>query len=309
MPSEDCTNGIDDDGDNAIDCEDDACTPAFRCVPNAPMDWLGPVVSFQGATPPTPCPTDYDSIAYEGVSDLQFDPVTCNACGCTPPNTECTPAALAQYSLSSCSDLPIAIDQSTCHDFGSPHPVMYLRASPPTAQAAAGGCMPSGGGVDMTPPPTFDNMGRLCDVTSMTGAGCLADQTCMPAVGSSSYEETHCIYRAGDHACPPPFNDRRQLFDDTPALVDTRSCTGCSCPFTGSCSGVTGFHSSNTCNDLMPTLLPNDGTTCMSLPGGDRGVRFGGSNITGACPVTGGAASGDVTVAATASMTTVCCLP
>lgn len=308
IPTEDCTNGIDDDGDDLIDCEDDACTPAYLCVPNAPTDWLGPVVSFSGATAPTACPTDYDSIVYEGVSGLDFDPVTCTACACTAPNTACNPAALERHSVSNCSDLATAIDQSTCHDFGSPHPVMYLSAGPPTAAPGSGGCAQSGGAIDVSPTPGFDNQARLCEVTSATGAGCLSDQACMPAVGSSSFEQTHCIYRAGDHACPPPYNDQRQIFDGTPSLVDTRDCGACSCPFTGSCTGSTALHSSSTCTSVLPTTIPNNGSTCTSL-GSDRAVRFVGSNITGSCPATGGGATGDVTVDVTAPITTVCCLP
>lgn len=307
MPGdEDCTNGIDDDDDDLVDCEDDDCTPAFLCVPNAPTDWEGPVASFTGPTTPPDCPGDYDSVAYDGVSDLSFDPVTCNACSCTAPNTVCNASTLIGYEQSDCSDmLPIAYGQS-CDNANSGN-FDYVQAAPPTAAPGTGGCVESGGGVDQSPTPTFDVQARLCDVTAATGGGCLSDQTCMPAVGSSTYEEEHCIHRAGDHACPPPFNDKRLLFDGTPTLNDARDCTACSCPFTGGCTGATGFHSTNMCIDFMPPTLPNDGATCVLRPGGNF-AQFIASNITGSCPPSGGNPTGAVSVDGGAAVTTICCL-
>ncbi|MBK7586063.1 MAG: hypothetical protein IPI67_38495 [Myxococcales bacterium] len=38
-----CGNGIDDDGDQKIDCADTECATS-KCVPNVPIGWTGPAL-------------------------------------------------------------------------------------------------------------------------------------------------------------------------------------------------------------------------------------------------------------------------
>src|SRR5262245_6655050 len=51
---EDCTNGVDDNGDGLIDCADPRCSPGFACVSIIPTGWQGYVALYHGPSKDDP---------------------------------------------------------------------------------------------------------------------------------------------------------------------------------------------------------------------------------------------------------------
>src|SRR5262245_29671494 len=91
--TEDCTNGVDDDGDGAVDCEDPDCAgAAFTCVAPAPADWNGPAIFGQTVGDHAlACATPWTK---------KVDAPTCTACSCSG-GTCGTPSS--SFSDGSCS--------------------------------------------------------------------------------------------------------------------------------------------------------------------------------------------------------------
>ncbi len=304
---EDCTNGSDDDGDSAVDCEDTDCAPVFSCIPLPPADWSSAHASFHGPGPAAECPQAYPAPTYHGFSALVSDPVECDSCTCTSAAVGCDPAVLAAYFSPNCpSGQAFAVNQNNgCANLPGSSQAVSFSAGAPTA-VLNNGCVPSGGEVANTPAPAWQIESRLCAREGPVGAGCEADQVCLPNVQSASFEDTWCIARGGDHECPPPFNEKHLFFDDPGALADTRACTPCECTFSGSCTGITTVHGSNDCSGV-PTSVPNNGT-CVNTSSA-KNTSVVSTSPSGSCPPGGGAPTGDVTPAPNAPKTTICCLP
>src|SRR5580698_10770098 len=56
---ENCTDGIDNDGNGLVDCADPACQPAYTCV-TAPAGWtIGAFLPSVADQPGPSCPTGY----------------------------------------------------------------------------------------------------------------------------------------------------------------------------------------------------------------------------------------------------------
>ncbi|MEJ7732155.1 MAG: hypothetical protein WKG00_23470 [Polyangiaceae bacterium] len=63
---EECGNGVDDDGDDQIDCADGECTD-FTCAPGVPDGWRGYFAVYAGPTAGAPgCPASYPADDYVG---------------------------------------------------------------------------------------------------------------------------------------------------------------------------------------------------------------------------------------------------
>ena len=84
---EDCSNGIDDDGDGDPDCADDDCA-ARSCVGAAPSGWTGPSVVYVGSDPPN-CGGDYARPTLNGGTAVDADPADCSTCSCSNSTAAC----------------------------------------------------------------------------------------------------------------------------------------------------------------------------------------------------------------------------
>jgi hypothetical protein len=79
---EDCLDGVDDDGDSQVDCEDSDCA-AFECVPELPPGWEGYFRVHDAAYPnpaPSACPDASAPTSYvSGPATAQCDTCACGA--------------------------------------------------------------------------------------------------------------------------------------------------------------------------------------------------------------------------------------
>jgi hypothetical protein len=301
-----CTNGIDDDGDNDIDCADPDCG-SFRCVDGPPADWNGPVVTFVGDPSSGPaCAAPWAAVA-ELRNGLAAAEVTCGACGCAAPaGGSCGAGTLTVYdSATSCTGLvlttvgPLVAEQ--CEPFSLPDGTNAALA-PVVPASSQGTCASSGGAVSSAPAPTFTELGRLCG--GAVGAGCADGGVCAVAP-EAPFETTTCIYRAGDVPCPAPYDERLMAYG---SYDDGRGCGACTCGAAsgGGCIGEVWIHSSVGCTSQHDVVV-TDGASCVPFDRQSGSIELHIENPVptgGECVPQGGQPQGGVTPT---ELTTVCC--
>ena len=248
-----CDDELDNDCNQATDCEDPACAAGFVCIPAIPSGWSP--VAFSAQSRPA-CPGGYTMEL-----DVVSAPSSASTCACT-----CT-----EQDAASCTQggVGIASNGTTCPV--SPNFTLDANGSqcgstnlntvasgkvkiaplPPTQGACTG--TPSG-----TAPPLDE--GRSCDATAV-GVGCANGGAC---VASPSASFVSCIARDDATPCPPGFPNGRSVGTNA---TDTRACTQCMCGTDASCSN--------------PKLTLYSNSSC---GGGDHALP-----VTGACdPVNDG---------------------
>jgi hypothetical protein len=298
MGPEDCTNGLDDDGDGLVDCEDTDCDPGFACVPKKPGGWNGPIALYDGDPAASPgCPVEFPAVAYEGNDDLVPMPAVCTGCTCGAPGVTCTPAPLVLHGNAQCANQTGSAAQpqpGQCGPIQPPNGTAAYSAAAP--QANAGACQPSMV-TTMVPPPTWQTTGLACGAGA-TGTGCGATSICAPRA-PSPFGAGLCVYRSGDHACPAGYGVKHLYYDN---VVDSRGCDPCTCaPAVASCAATTTVFADGVC--IAPSLsVPNDGSCKAGPVGGTITIQV---TPSGSCMPTGGAPHG--TVVPGALTTTVCC--
>ncbi|APR79295.1 Hypothetical protein A7982_04642 [Minicystis rosea] len=316
---ENCTNGIDDDGNGLVDCADPACTVLFTCAPPVPPGgWVGPLAFWMGsgsATPPD-CeeaggfPTEMTN---GGTNPTGVAP-TCPSCSCSSPVGVACQIAQAQFFGSPGCAPPgsaLTIAQGVCQGF------VTLSFDPAsvrwgTAPAAGGACLPQASGFPVIPPVHWDTQIRACGDAG-NGAGC-GMGACVPKP-SPPFEDMLCIYRDGNVPCPAgPYSVRQVFFADAD---DTRQCSSCQCgtPSGTSCVGTMKLYTDTQCTTEETLLtsvsqcsaLPPDPTTPPPPYLSQRSIIYTGTpSGSGSCPSTPSSASGAVTPE---DPITVCCTP
>lgn len=332
-PTEDCFNGMDDDGDMLADCEDPDCDADTDCVDPIPVGWgtFGYVVLGEAGVAPA-CPSYATQSKYTGNKDLANTGFSCSNCTCGTPmnrscelktdldniapglqlfqvsNQACGMAATNIVTLTDPNPWNLACDNTnqapggqTCA--GAPCNTSISTQAP---TVTGGNCAPGGGVINKTS-PTWQSAANACGGIPAL-SGCTNGQKCMPK-SQSPYFSGVCIGKAGDQACPAPFNTKHLYYK---SFVDDRMCTACSCqaPTGGTCgialtistdggcaSDIVTFNA-GTCQDLMgnPTIAGRAGAVNDPPHGG------------GCAPTSVTSAKlGDV-VPTTASSTTFCCL-
>lgn len=334
-PMEDCFNGADDDGDQLADCEDPDCEADTECVDPIPVGWgaFGYVVlGEQGTTAPA-CPAYASSVKYTGNKDLANTGFSCSNCTCgTPMNRQCEldtdlDSGTAGLQLFQLRNVPCnnanatnirtltvpdpwdlscdATNSSTGGQMcaGQPCNTSVFTQSP---IVTGGSCTPGGGVINKTS-PTWQTASNACGGIPAL-AGCDADKKCMPR-SKSPYFAGICIGKAGDQACPAPFNQKHVYYK---SFLDDRSCAACGCqsPSGGLCTVELTLSTDAACGTDVVTF--NAGT-CQDLAGnptisGRAGVVTQ-APTGGSCPPTSvtSAKLGDV-IPSAASATTFCCL-
>ncbi|MBI5479962.1 MAG: hypothetical protein HY906_13940, partial [Deltaproteobacteria bacterium] len=134
--TEDCMNGIDDNGDGLVDCDDPQCQAAYQCVPVAPDGWaeVGWVDPDGFPTCPPELPkvlTIYDA------ADLVAPPAGCGcACG-APSGAKCATHMTCYYNgfCDGMTSITYTVEP-TCQAASLPNNSTACEADPP---AAAGG--------------------------------------------------------------------------------------------------------------------------------------------------------------------------
>jgi hypothetical protein len=246
--AENCTNGVDDDGDGNIDCADSDCGgQGFTCVAPPPAGWTGPVAFHEGQFGLFPaCGTNYPSVAYDGKGgNVTCQQVTCSDCSYSHPTTpgKCSPPPVAGYyadamcaTLTSKMALPVDCAQA-------PAAGTLFRVPATPIVATPGTCAPSGGAVATRPTPTWATSARACGGAGLTAAGCAAGALCAPPAGNG-FESKLCVLASGNLVCPSGYQGLRRLYHG--GALDSRTCQACSTqPAVGEdCTGSVEFYSS-----------------------------------------------------------------
>jgi hypothetical protein len=251
--TEDCTNGIDDNCDGKIDCEDPLCQPAFTCTPTVPAGWLGPVEFWQAASPATApaCDTGYSTPVDLRVGALTADPATCS-CTCGATGQACSlPGGFFQQTNCGGSCAPVTPDPNggctpvPANSCGSEGSFLISGAATPTG----GTCAPSPI-VTHVPPATWPTDARVCSYAGAADApgGC-ATGSCVraPTGAAGTFGAESCVYSNATPApttCPTGYPTGPTLgYSD---LDDTRKCDStCACggaPSAGACTGTVSLY-------------------------------------------------------------------
>lgn len=304
-PGEDCQNGVDDDSNGAVDCDDDGCAAqGYACI-EIPPGWSGPVVLYRGAPGGAQsCPDAFPSVDYQGGTDLQADPASCAPCACSAPGAGCHGHGFTPYGNATCDqEIPhdhTGVSNGSCGAVTAAN-VQSFVINQPTVEID--GCVPSGGEPTL-PPPVWPAAAVLCggaEPTACNGSGTL----CAPP-SPAPFQSGVCVWQPGDVICPGGYPERHRVGHEGD-FTDTRGCTECTCPQQFSCSPIYNYYSDDACAALIMSVQEYE--TCVPTPGLIPSVgsyNLSGGSISGSCPPTGGEPQGGVVQN---NPTTVCCRP
>jgi len=309
---EDCLDGVDNDGNQLVDCEDPLCQSGYECVPEVPTGWLGiyrlATAQYPVASPA--CPNgDEGEIYFEGLGDA----ATCSSCSCgSAQNGDCTLPTMSCYEdSSSCStsvDVTSPAD-TNCHDFpygflcsGGCSSGQKCQISSQASLVGSPSCPASGGAVTL--PDMWQQQHDVCHYDSL-GAGCGSGMVCV-AKGAAPYDDPACVIQADAGACPAGWTDEIHAYADA---NDTRDCSDCTCSAQGlSCTGgMVTVYNDNGCGGSNMSV---SGTSCHEV--GDYtddktgSYRVTAATVSGTCTAAGGDPIGAVEPT---NPTRICCLP
>jgi len=230
---EDCTNGVDDDGDGDPDCADADCAD-FACVPAPPMGWSAPGVA-------TPAGEGCAAGVAErvGADGMTWGDVECGGCACGEPRNVSCVARFTTYGNVSCSAgaRSVSVDSE---DGCTPLPVMAAGIDSVTTQVAATCALSGAATGTVTDRPAVTYAEDLARCAAPAAAGCGDGEVCAPVAPAG-----HCISRPGSQACPAAFPVRRNLHA---GIDDQRGCGDCGCAAAGdACTGNLGVFDEPAC--------------------------------------------------------------
>ncbi|AUX22320.1 uncharacterized protein SOCEGT47_028210 [Sorangium cellulosum] len=322
---EDCSNGVDDDDDNLVDCADPACG-AFVCASAVPDGWIGYFALFDGDPAEDPgCPADFPSEQpFLGNRDPSAPPARCT-CSCGPAEgqtckeletvvitTGDAPCGSESYCVGTLETPGWKLDactgpdgiyggNRTCgpggdctEDTGVPCTVSVM-ASP--LEATGGACAPNA--VDVQRPSfRWTRLGRACAAAEPLGRGCNLGQVCAPRP-PAPFESGLCIAKDGDSACPPgAYTEKHVFFTDH---EDSRGCRDdctCSAPSGGTCPTMITLYSDSPMHTCATPVATVPAGGCRDVAGNPavvgRKATAPGPPSGGACAPSGGTPSGEV---------------
>ncbi len=299
---EDCTNGVDDNDDNLVDCADPLCQPDYTCVPAPPAEW-GPV-GYSAERDSSADTIECGPLTPSGLALHRGLEIADDGCACecqSPTGGVCTVSSVL-WQNGTCTGGNAAV-QSGCYDFSNTYRIGGVQTSEPVL-SKPGSCAATVAGAPSA--PSWETTADFCSVPTQ-GGGCGGGQVCV-ARAPSPLEDAACVVREGDHACPASFPNQRVYFS---AVDDARACTAnaCSCgaPDGEFCEVFVALYVNNSCSGTPANTYLLDGTChATGLGYGDRGsARFIGGATGGACAPSGDGVQGDV---APAEPHTLCCV-
>ncbi|WP_437524977.1 hypothetical protein WME79_37085 [Sorangium sp. So ce726] len=270
-PVEDCLDGIDTDGDGAVDCEDPDCQLDFECVDAPVSGWSGALrvqkVRSPAATAPGPCPGGKPPAVYHAGPSAP----ECAACQCELVGAKCNAPQMTCSTGTAC--LPgfahneFQETDTACANAGSP-PGGYkgCRLTKGSALVESGVCEVGGGG--LATKETWADEVRVC---AAAGAGCGAAQVCAPKA-PKGFEPAVCMAQEGGALCPAGWTGLDLSVYE--GGEDNRKCSPCTCDTSavhckaGSytlypahdcpAAGATKLVDSNACTELSGFLVSPD---------------------------------------------------
>ncbi len=277
---ENCQNGVDDDGDNLVDCADPDCTAGYTCG-TTPAGWNGPIALWSGAAGTDPscgAAGGFPGNAFVANSGLVVPPPgnACPACGCTTaPSSYCDDLTFIFDTSKTCTNQspwnpqPFAPNTSTteCQTFG-------LCEATPSAESAllekAPGAYVHGSCTATQGTPAFPSTSWTTDVvgcsTSVTtGGGCSSGGLCVPKP-AAPFGAPLCIWRSGIQTCPSdyPTEEPGPAEQYYQGVTEGRSCTACSCSV--GCGGTITTYTDNACTAGATTLDFSKVNACTEVP-------------------------------------------
>ncbi len=288
--AEDCFNGVDDDCNGHVDCDDPACGASTTCVPAAgangfvPGAWIDP----SGA-----CPVRFDG--GESTINSTLDPgAGCTGCSCDAPIT-CS-ANLYKYASQLACTTDIVGSPTGGTLAGGITATLAGGAATPTTSCLAstfdtttearvgmyvasnGACTPHG-----TAKPSAAAWGKsrkFCSAGSV-GAGCSPGYVCVPRAAPN-----YCVMALGAKSCPAGYT--RDPGPWYTGFSDTRTCSACRCgtQSPGSCSPLQVafyFGSTTTCSAGIHRGLSSNTNNC-SFGGPCGSAGFTGTPTAPVCP-------------------------
>ena len=265
-----CDDGVDNDCNGKIDCEDEACTGTlgYACSPAAPDGWM--VVAFKNDPAPQ-CPTGYQNPTNVTTAPTGNSTCSCN-CGAAPADI-CTKGKLdVQFGYQNCGGKAFNLTTTGgCDPIGSvigigPQGVSFkdATATGPGLSNTACSATPSG-------PTVFQVTESVsCAPSSTGGKGCGSNSACLPKVDAAGW----CIQKAGDLACPDAAFTHKQVVYAKDDITDNRSCGACACKATATkCNNgkFTSFVNAQ-CSGTGVSL--NVGVGCQSFNGDNQAHAY-----------------------------------
>jgi hypothetical protein len=299
---EDCTNGIDDDGDNAADCADSDCG-AFTCAAGVPPGWNGPVAFAEGKpNQPVACQGPYADSAYQGKGGLTCPAATCSACGCTSPESVgCSAPTLGWYGFGCMIGISTPTKaETTCTVAGS---IDIGQVDVGGSSPYGGRCTPSGGTAALGA-AGWGTTAHACAPRGLVQGGCGNAQVCAPRP-TTPFEGRLCVFAPGSLPCPPGYDHDRRIYFS--GYSDTRTCSACNCgdPAGVTCGGRVQLYMDQSCPDSDAVTVALN-TTCFDAGKYTQAAKYLPSISGGACPRSGGDPVGSCQPTIP---TTVCCAP
>jgi len=295
---EDCSNGVDDNCDGHIDCDDPLCQNAgYTCTPAAPAGWSGPVAlySIAGGTVPS-CGGAYTTLAQSGHTGLTAPAATCG-CTCSGATGELCFADIDYFTDSSCNNYNQSdgLPANFCVNVGSGNG--SVKGKPGVAYG--GTCTPQP--TKNVPGESWSNSYATCSYGGTPGtAGCGATtDLCVQSPGSGAWSKP-CVFQSGDVPCPTGDYGGKYVFYTSTS--DSRGCTNCTCNYNpGSCTANITVYTGSQCSGS--TLAISTDNQCHTFAGysSEAGTL---TNTPGTCPANPVSAQGTDTPA---GPVTVCC--
>ena len=261
--AENCFNGVDDDCNGDIDCEDSACNGPAECRPV-------PAGAQPGyfAAPGDTCRSGYTRVDLH--QDLQV-PMQCNGCSCVSPTKLLCDSGVYGHGTYACPSYQFNgqlwdVFNDRCSSLpGDPN--LHYYSIRGTSE-----CTPAG--TPTLDPATWSASAIFC-LADRVGGGCGAGKACVPA-------EVPTWCTLGDGGCSPDYaNDRGTWYE---GVDDQRACSACQCGLgTADCSAsYIGVYSDGGCG-TAPTPLPSvqvQGDAC-GLSFGPQSARIIGNPVPG----------------------------
>lgn len=303
---EDCTDGIDNDGNGDVDCADSRCTPDFECFPVPPGAWVEvyaiSVMDFSGKLPV--CENGQDPAVFFA---SPADSAECAACSCGPldvMSAACSPPQISCYvgstdCSSAASDWTDLLAEGACDKPQNLGGVESLSCKITAISVPLGGdlCAPSGGEIQKNKP--WKERVGVCVVPN--GGGCDAGQVC---AATQRVQDAACVRRDGDFDCPTDeFTVKKLVYE---IEEGHRSCGACTC--TPKCTGGSyTVHDLDECgDDADPVIIDSDDCKDVSglLDASTWSMNATLSQIESSCTPGGGAPQVDLSKA---GPVTFCC--
>lgn len=254
ISTEQCTNDLDDNANDLIDCADPLCAKTHQCVADEALDpkWSKPfyaVVDTFGADEPA-CPTNSQPVVY-GIGPT---PNTCTECACAITGANCTGTTVECNDGNSCQlgmNAPQTFSMKGCHGLATTS-ISCEVTKLATYNVTNAICNVTTQAKLENPLPFTQQLLR-CDVPTNAGGGCDAGTHC--AMNSNVAYPLSCIAITEKIDCPVGWNDAYQAYDST--WQDTRGCAPCTCAKDKAiCSpdNVATFHTTPDCMAPGKTL-------------------------------------------------------